>query len=191
MQKFGKKTMSKIGKIPVILTEGVTAQISGNSVTVSGPKGSLTRSFPDEIGILLEKNILKVVSKSKNKKGNAIFGTSRALLANMVTGVTDGWKKELELVGAGYRAEVSGNTLVLTIGYSHPVKIQAPEGITFKVEKTVISVEGLDKEVVGQIAADVRSARPPEPYKGKGIKYLDEVVRRKPGKAAKAVGSPA
>ena len=125
--------MSKIGEIPVIIPEGATAQISGNSVAITGPKGNLTRNFLGKVEFQLDGNVLKVVSKSKTKKGNSIYGTTRAILSNMVIGVTDGWKRQLELVGTGYRAEVSGNTLVLTIGYSHPVKIDAPDGLTLKI----------------------------------------------------------
>ena len=119
----------------------------------------------------------------------ALLGTTRARLANAVLGVSAGWEKKLELVGTGFRAEVNGQTLVLTIGYSHPVKIEAPEGISFKVEKNIVTIAGIDKEVVGQIAALARAQRPPEPYQGKGIKYIDEIIRRKPGKAAKTVGA--
>lgn len=194
MLKFGKprlnrgKYMSKIGKQPVKLPEGVTAEISRDALVIKGPKASLTRSFPKVIKIENKEGNL-IVSLTKNSSSLfPVYGTSRALIANMVRGVTDGWKKVLELVGAGYRAEVSGRTLTLNVGYSHPVKIEAPEGISFAVEKMLITVEGADRELVGQIAANIRAIRPPEPYKGKGIKYQDEVVRRKAGKAAKTAG---
>jgi large subunit ribosomal protein L6 len=182
--------MSKIGKAPVILPEGVTASVSGQEVSVTGPKGSISRKFSRKVSIEIKDGKILVSATGKEKSTLSVWGTTRAIIAGMVEGVVNGWKKELELVGTGYRAEVQGNTLVLTVGYSHPVKIEAPQGITFKVEKTIITVEGVDKELVGQIAANIRYVRPPEPYKGKGIKYLDEVVRRKAGKAAKAVGAP-
>jgi len=181
--------MSKIGKQPIILTEGVKAEISGQDVTIIGPKGTLKITLSREVKINEKDGALIVEQVSGDT--SSIFGTSRVLVANMVKGVSEGWTKQLELVGTGYRAEVNGKTLVLTVGYSHPVKIEAPEGIVFKVEKTIVTVEGLNKELVGQIAANIRKVRPPEPYKGKGIKYIDEVIRRKAGKAAKAVGAPA
>ncbi len=183
--------MSRIGKLPVSLPEGVTAEVKAGEVTISGPKGSVSRKIPARIEVEKKDNILIVSTKSKTKQGKSTFGTTRAHLNNMVLGVSLGWKKELELVGTGYRAEVSGNSLILTVGFSHPVTIAAPEKVTFKVEKTIITIEGIDKEAVGETAARVRAVRPPEPYKGKGIKYLDEVIRRKAGKAAKTVGAPA
>lgn len=183
--------MSRIGKLPIGLPEGVTAEVKAGEVAITGPKGSLSRKIPGRIEVEKKDNILTVSTKSKTKQGQATFGTTRAHLANMVLGVSLGWKKGLELVGTGYRAEVSGNSLVLTVGFSHPVTIEAPENVTFKVEKSIITIEGIDKEAVGETAARVRAVRPPEPYKGKGIKYLDEVIRRKAGKAAKTVGAPA
>jgi large subunit ribosomal protein L6 len=181
--------MSKIGKQPIVLPEGVKAEISDREIVVSGSRGSLKRKLPRGVEINQKDGLLIVSIKSESLM--AIFGTIRVLVANMVKGVSVGWTKQLELVGTGYRAEVSGKTLVLTVGYSHPVKIEAPEGIDFKVEKTIITVEGMDKELVGQIAATIREVRPPEPYKGKGIKYVDEVIRRKAGKVAKTAGAPA
>lgn len=180
--------MSKIGKQPIKLPEGVTVEINDRSIVVSGPRGSLVRSLPRGIGVVEKDRELLVSPKKDSFAISAVYGTTRALIANMVIGVSAGWKKILELVGAGYKAEVSGKVLILTVGFSHPVKLEAPEGITFKVEKTLITVDGQDKEVVGQISATVRAVRPPEPYKGKGIKYQDEVVRRKAGKAAKTMG---
>lgn len=178
--------MSKIGQQPIEIPSGVTVEINGSLVSVSGPKGKLETSFKkDLIDIKVDENKILVTPKKKSKIARSIWGTTRMLIANNVKGVTEGWKKQLELVGTGYRSEVAGNTLVLSIGYSHPVKVEAPEGITFKVEKSVINVEGIDKQVVGQISADIRSCRPPEPYKGKGVKYVGEVIRRKAGKAAK------
>lgn len=179
--------MSKIGKAPVLLPQGVTFVNEGHEVVVSGPKGTIKRKFPREISFENKENQILVSLKNPLKEN--LFGTSRALINSMVKGVSEGWSKQLELVGTGYRAETDGGTLTLTVGFSHPVKIAAPEGISFKVEKSLITVEGADKEVVGQISANIRSVRPPEPYKGKGIKYLGEVIRRKAGKAAK-VGGP-
>lgn len=177
--------MSKIGKQPIVLPAGVTVEISGKTVTVVGPKGTISRTFSDKV-MLEEKegSILVSVGNEKTKETMALWGTTRALIANMVTGVTYGWTKQLELVGTGFRAEVAGSTLTLTLGFSHPVKMEAPEGISFKVEKSIVTVEGIDKDLVGRIAASIRRIKPPEPYKGKGVKYVDEIIRRKPGKAA-------
>jgi large subunit ribosomal protein L6 len=182
--------MSRIGKLPIKLPEGVTLEVFSQKVKVVGPRGTIERNLVK--GITVEKNDLDqyvVLAKGNSKGVHALHGTMRAHIANMVKGVSDGWIKSLEMVGTGYRAESSGNTLILTIGYSHPVKIEAPDGISFKVEKSDITVEGYDKEMVGEIAAKIRAARPPEPYKGKGIKYKDEVIRRKAGKAAKTATS--
>jgi len=183
--------MSKIGKTPIKLPEGVTVDISGKTVVVKGSKGEIQKTIPKVIELDLKDGILNVLLTANNKKGQALHGTWRAILANTVNGVSSGWKKSLELVGTGYRAEVSGDTLILTVGYSHPVKIQAPKGISFKVEKTIVTVEGVDKELVGLVSANIRHVRPPEPYKGKGIKYEGEFIRRKAGKAAKAAGAGA
>lgn len=183
--------MSRIGKIPIELPEEVNLEVSGRSVIVTGPKGTLRQDLPKEIGVEVKDNKVKIIPKGDSKKTRALHGTLRALIANMIKGVTDGWSKTLELVGIGYKAELNGNTLILSLGYSHPVKFNKPEGIEFKAEKTRITISGIDKELVGQVAADIRAARPPEPYKGKGIKYQDEIIRRKPGKAAKAQGTPA
>lgn len=190
MRRFGK-TMSKIGKQPVKLVEGVTAEVSGHELKVTGPKGSLSLVIPGSTEVEIKAGEILVTSKKENKQAKSNFGTIRSLIANMVDGVSKGWSKQLELVGTGYRAEVQGKDLLLTVGFSHPVKIEAPEGIAFKVEKTIVTVEGMSKESVGQVAANIRGVRPPEPYKGKGIKYIDEIIRRKAGKAAKTVGAPA
>lgn len=179
--------MSKIGKAPVVLPEGVTFENEGHEVVVTGAKGTIKMKFPREISFEKNGNQVRVLLKGSGKTN--LHGTARALLANMVKGVSEGWKKQLELVGAGYRAETDGKTLTLAVGFSHPVKVEAPEGISFKVEKSIITVEGADKEIVGQVSANIRAIRPPEPYKGKGIKYFDEIIRRKAGKAAK-VGGP-
>lgn len=162
--------------------------VSGQKVSVIGPKGILERELPKELGVEVKDNKATVVSKRKDRATKALHGTYRAIIANMVTGVNKGWSKALELVGTGYRAELSAKNLVLSVGYSHPVKIEAPEGVTFKVEKDQVTVEGIDKELVGEVADRIRSIRPPEPYKGKGIKYKEELIRRKPGKVAKAQG---
>lgn len=181
--------MSRVGKIPVEIPEEVKVKIEGKAIKVSGPKGELERKIPRQVSVSVKDDKVVVEPKSKSKLARSLYGTIRAHVNNMVKGVTDGWTKELEMVGTGYRASTSGNKLVLTIGFSHPVEIEAPEGISFKVEKTDIAVEGVDKEKVGEIAAKIRDVRPPEPYKGKGIKYKDEVVSRKPGKAAKGEGA--
>jgi len=183
--------MSKIGKQPVIVPAGVTVEVSGHTVKVTGPKGTLEKHFPPEIGVEVKDGVVQVSAKGSGKYVMSLFGTIRALINNDVKGVSEGWSKKLELVGTGFKAEVMGSTLSLTVGFSHPVKIEAPEGITFKVEKMIVTVEGINRELVGQIAADIRGVRPPEPYKGKGIKYVDEVIRRKAGKAAAAKAGPA
>lgn len=179
--------MSKIGQLPISIPSGVTVDISGGTVNVAGPKGKLEVNFKkDLIDVKVEEGNVIVSPKKESKIARSMWGTTRMLIANHIKGVTEGWKKQLELVGTGYRSEVQGTKLVLTVGYSHPVNIEAPEGITFKVEKSVINVDGIDKQVVGQVAANIRASRPPEPYKGKGVKYVGEVIRRKAGKAAKA-----
>lgn len=179
--------MSKIGQLPISIPSGVTVDISGGTVNVAGPKGKLEVNFKkDLIDVKVEEGNVVVSPKKESKIARSMWGTTRMLIANHIKGVTEGWKKQLELVGTGYRSEVQGTKLVLTVGYSHPVNIEAPEGITFKVEKSVINVDGIDKQVVGQVAANIRASRPPEPYKGKGVKYVGEVIRRKAGKAAKA-----
>lgn len=183
--------MSRIGKLPVILPETVEISVSDGTVYIKGPKGEIKRKLPREINIEVDKKEVLIKPKGDSKTTRAMHGTWRALVANMVKGVSEGWSKQLELVGTGYRAEGSERDLTLAIGYSHPVKMEAPEGITFTIQKTLITVEGVDKELVGQVAAKIRDVRPPEPYKGKGIKYIDEIVRRKPGKAAKTQGAAA
>jgi len=176
--------MSKIGRLPIQLPAGVTIEIAGANVRIKGPKGEMEETLPRGVNVATIEGVVSVTVKGKTKFDMSIHGTIRSLINNDVTGVTTGWSKKLELVGTGFRAEVAGSTLSLTVGYSHPVKIEAPEGISFKVEKNVVTVEGVDKEKVGQTSAEIRAVRPPEPYKGKGIKYLDEVIRRKAGKAA-------
>lgn len=182
--------MSKIAKKPVILKENVNFSLDENKVQISGPKGNLFFVLPDGIKAEVRDGQIFVTQvKENDEKTKPLFGLTRAILANLVKGVTDGFEKKLELSGVGYRAQASGNTLTLSVGYSHPVVIKAQEEILFTVEENVITVSGIDKVMVGDIAAKVRSVRPPEPYKGKGIKYVGERVRRKAGKAAKAVGA--
>jgi len=178
--------MSKIGQQPILIPSGVTITLEDNIAKITGPKGELKVNLSKDLDVKINNNSLSVTLKKDNKVTRSLWGTTRMLIANNVKGVTEGWKKQLELVGTGYRSEVSGNTLVLTVGYSHPIKIEAPEGIVFKVEKSVINVDGIDKQVVGQVSANIRASRPPEPYKGKGVKYVGEIIRRKAGKAAKA-----
>jgi large subunit ribosomal protein L6 len=176
--------MSRIGRMPVPVPGGVTVTIDGSDVRVKGPKGELQRRFRPEIAIEQEEGQLVVKRPSDSKQHRALHGLSRALLANMVEGVTNGYRRTLEIVGVGYRAEKKGNTLVLTVGYSHQVQYPEPAGISLSTASpTVVVVEGIDKEKVGQVAAEIRSVRPPEPYKGKGIRYQGEQVRRKAGKA--------
>ena len=179
--------MSRIGRMPIPVPEGVAVSIEGNRVTVRGPKGELSRSFDQDMSIALRDNQIIVIRPSDSKRHKAMHGLTRALLANMVTGVSEGFRKTLEIVGVGYRAEVREEKLVLSVGFSHPVPIESPPGITFRGEKGYRSftVEGIDKELVGEVAARIRAVRKPEPYKGKGIRYLGERVRRKAGKAGK------
>ena len=179
--------MSRIGKAPIPVPSGVNIAIDGQAVTVKGPKGQLERNFHERVSISQEDGILTVERINDERQSKAIHGLSRALLANMVIGVSDGYRKELSIVGVGYRAALRGNSIDLQLGFSHPVSVDAPAGITFEVpENTRIIVSGIDKEAVGQIASEIRAIRPPEPYKGKGIRYTGEHVRRKAGKAGVA-----
>lgn len=180
--------MSKIAKIPVIIKEGVTAVLEGNRITVTGPKGVLFFDIPQGIEVKIGTDEI-MISKKDGDNAKMLSGLTRAIIANLVKGVTDGFEKKLELSGVGYRAQVSGNDLVLSLGFSHPVKVPAPEGIKFSVAENVIAVSGMDKALVGNVAATIRGIKPPEPYKGKGISYKGERIRRKVGKAAKAVGA--
>lgn len=176
--------MSRIGKKPISLPTGVEFIIDGNKVTVKGPKGELSWDVPADIGLVQEGNQILVTRPSDNKKHRSLHGLSRALIANMVEGVSNGFEKKLELVGVGYRAQMQGTKLVITAGYSHPVEVEAPEGIEFEVPAVNrINIKGIDKQLVGNTAAHIRAIRKPEPYKGKGIKYENERVRRKAGKA--------
>lgn len=179
--------MSRVGRLPVVIPQGVTVTVSDdNLVTVKGPKGTLTKQMSKKINIAVEDGKVVVTRPNDEKEIRALHGLTRALIKNMVVGVTEGYQKTLELVGVGYRAAKQGKKLVLTVGYSHPVEIDAVEGIDFDVPAAnQIVVKGIDKELVGQVAARIRSVREPEPYKGKGIKYIDEVIRRKEGKTGK------
>ena len=178
--------MSRVGRMPIAIPAGVTVDIAENNhVTVKGPKGTLEKTLPIEMEIKKEGEELTVARPNDLKKMKSLHGLTRSLLANMVTGVTSGYEKKLEVQGVGYRAAKQGKKLVLNLGYSHPVEMEDPEGVETKVEGNNIIVSGIDKEKVGQFAAEIRDKRRPEPYKGKGIRYADEVVRRKVGKTGK------
>jgi len=178
--------MSRIGKLPVAIPAGVKISLDGNTMTVVGPKGTLTQDLHERMTIAVETDQINVTRPSDSKDDSALHGLTRALINNMVVGVTAGFQKDLEINGVGYRAEISGKQLTLSLGYSHPVVYALPEGITVEVEKqTKLSVKGIDKQLVGSAAAKIRSFRKPEPYKGKGIKYADEHIVRKAGKAGK------
>ncbi|MDF0727563.1 50S ribosomal protein L6 [Cytobacillus sp. S13-E01] len=178
--------MSRVGKKILEIPTGVTVTNNDNTVTVKGPKGELTRTFHSEITINIEENVVTVTRPTDNKEHRALHGTTRSILGNMVEGVAKGYERGLELVGVGYRASKSGNKLVLNVGYSHPVEIVPEAGVEVEVPaNTKIIVKGIDKERVGALAANIRDVRPPEPYKGKGIRYEGEKVRRKEGKTAK------
>ncbi|TKJ29567.1 MAG: 50S ribosomal protein L6 [Chloroflexi bacterium B3_Chlor] len=179
--------MSRIGKMPVPVPSDVEVTILGSTVTVKGPKGELSRTFHRDISVTLEDNQLIVTRPTDQRLHRSLHGLTRALIANMVQGVHDGFRRELEIHGIGYRAQMEGDKLVLSVGYSHPVQIVPPPGITIDLEKGYrnIVVQGVDKELVGRVAAEIRAVRKPEPYKGKGIRYAGEYVRRKAGKAGK------
>jgi large subunit ribosomal protein L6 len=175
--------MSRIGKMPVPIPANVQVSIDGQTVRVKGPKGELARTLRPEVSVKVEDNTIFLERASEETKDRAFHGLTRALVANMVTGVTEGYRKTLEIIGVGYRAEKKGDALVLTVGYSHQVTYPEPQGISLSTTSpTVVVVEGIDKQQVGQVAAEIRSVRPPEPYKGKGIRYQGEQVRRKAGK---------
>ena len=180
--------MSRVGRQPIVVPSGVKVQIEGNRVTVTGPKGELSREFHRDIGIRLDDGELLVSRPSDRPEHRSLHGLTRSLLANMVTGVSAGFDKVLELQGVGYRAQMQGQKLVLQVGYSRPVEVTAPPGITLTVEGTSrVMVQGISRELVGQVAADIRAVRPPDTYKGKGIRYQGERVRHKAGKAGKVI----
>ena len=179
--------MSRIGRLPVEIPGGVKVDVKGSNIHVKGPKGELQRTFSSSIGIAMENNQLVITRKSDEPAERALHGTTRAMLANMVNGVSKGFEVVLEVDGVGYRAEMDGKNLALHVGYSHPVQVVPPSGISFETDAKTrqIKILGFDKELVGQIAANIRNVRPPEPYHGKGLHYLGEHIRRKAGKAGK------
>ncbi|MEY4634031.1 MAG: hypothetical protein RLZ18_1403 [Actinomycetota bacterium] len=178
--------MSRIGKAPITVPAGVEVTISGRNVTVKGPKGTLSRDIPGDIIVRQEENTILVERPNDERQNRSLHGLSRTLVSNMVIGVTDGFAKELEIVGVGYRAEAAGSDLRLALGFSHPVMVPAPAGISFEIPvQTRVIVKGIDKELVGQVAANIRAIRKPEPYKGKGVRYLGEHIVRKAGKTGK------
>lgn len=179
--------MSRIGRRPIPVPSGVEVAIDGQTVRVKGPKGELSHTLPEQIAVARDADGgLTVTRVSEDRKAKELHGLSRTLVANLVTGVTDGYRKSLEINGTGYRVTAKGADLELALGFSHPVAVTPPEGVTFSVERpTLFHIEGIDKQLVGETAARIRKLRPPEPYKGKGVKYVDEVIRRKAGKAGK------
>ena len=182
--------MSRVGKMPITVPDGVTVSIKKSGITVTGPRGELSRSFNPAISVTQQDNVLTVSRPSDAKEHRSLHGLTRSLLANMVQGVSGGFEKTLEIVGVGYRAEKSGDNLMIRVGHSHPVEVSPLPGLSLAVEGTNrIKVMGIDKEVVGEMAARIRILRPPDAYKGKGIRYAGERVHLKPGKAGKAVGS--
>ncbi len=177
--------MSRIGRMPIAIPAGVEVKLDGNTVSVKGPKGELTRTVHQNMKVEVNGAEITVTRPNDDKENRSLHGLTRTLIANMIKGVTDGFSKELEVNGVGYRASVEGNKLVLNVGYSHPVEMPLPDGIKAEVNDKKITISGIDNQKVGQFAAEVREQRPPEPYKGKGIKYMDEHIRRKEGKAGK------
>ncbi|TSC60768.1 MAG: large subunit ribosomal protein L6 [Candidatus Peregrinibacteria bacterium Greene0416_62] len=186
--------MSRIGRKPVALPAGVTATITGRTVKVKGAKGELSYAFLPEVTIVIEGSTVTVTRKDDTPASKARHGLTRQLIANMAQGVSQGYSKKLEIIGVGYKAQVKGKTLVLNLGHSHPIDFKIPEGITITPDeknKNILTISGCDKQMVGQASAVIRGLRPPEPYKGKGIRYSDEIVRRKPGKSAVKAGATA
>lgn len=181
--------MSNIGKKPVQIKPGVQVQVNDNRIVVAGSKGALESTLPAGIGVEVDGETIKVKKQYESRELEKYLGLSRALIASMVLGVSEGFEKQLELSGVGYRASVSGENLVLNVGYAHPVTVTPPKGISIQVQEGVITVSGIDKKLVGDTAADIRKIRPPDVYKGKGIKYKGEKLRKKVGKAAKAAGA--
>lgn len=181
--------MSRIGKKPILIPQGVEVKIEGQIIKVLGPKGELSQEIRPEIKVEIKEGKLFVLPKLETKKTKAFWGSIRAILANLIKGVTEGYEKKLEIEGLGFKAQLSGDTLLLYVGFSHPVEIKAPAGIKFSVDKNIITISGIDKEKVSQTAAIIRKVKPPEPYKGKGIRYLGEKIRKKMGKKAVTVGT--
>ena len=179
--------MSRIGNSPIPVPSGIDIKVDGSTVTIKGSKGTLTQTFSEKLKVAVDDGVMTVSRTDEDSETRALHGLTRSLLMNMVIGVSEGYKKELQTVGVGYRASLKGKTLELLVGFSHPVTMDTPEGIEIEVpDPTKIIVSGIDKQKVGQMAANIRSVRPPEPYKGKGIRYVDEYVRRKAGKAGVA-----
>ncbi len=180
--------MSRIGKVPVQVPKGVKVSLKGELLSVEGTKGRLEHSIPSELALEVDGGEVRVLTRDDNRKTRGLFGLTRTIVANMVQGVTEGFQKSLEITGVGYRAEMDGNLLTLSLGYSNPVKYEIPDGIAVVLDKpTEVTVKGIDKQLVGQVAANIRAYRVVEPYKGKGIRYRGEYVRLKPGKAGKAI----
>jgi large subunit ribosomal protein L6 len=178
--------MSRIGKAPIAVPSGVDVAIEGQKVTVKGPRGTLSHTVDRPIAVAVDDGVLEVSRPDDERENRSLHGLSRSLINNLVLGVTQGFERKLEIHGVGYRVQLQGNTLVFALGYSHPVRIEAPEGISFTVESpTRFSVQGIDKQVVGQVAANIRRLRRPDPYKGKGVRYAGEQIRRKVGKTGK------
>lgn len=180
--------MSRVGKKPILIPTGVEVKIDGQKVVVKGPKGEISREIRPEIKIAAEEGKIVISPQRETKETSAFWGLTRALVFNMVKGVTEGYEKKLQIEGIGFRANVEGDSLVLKLGFSHPVKVQQPEGIKFVVEKNIVTISGYNKELVGQLAAKIRKISPPEPYKGTGIRYVGEIVRRKAGKKVVTAG---
>jgi len=181
--------MSRIGKKIITIPENVTFEMNGPQISVKGPKGELSLNTHRKISVKKTDNILAVERHDDSKLSKSLHGLTRMLIANMITGVTDGYEKKLELKGVGFKASLEGNKLNMSLGFSHPVEVQAPDGINFQVQKNTITVSGIDKQMVGQVAANIRAFKKPEPYKGKGIRYVGELIIKKAGKAAKAAGA--
>lgn len=179
--------MSRIGKKPILIPENVKVKLENGQVTIKGPRGELFREIRPEIKLEIKENKIFLSPRIDTKRTKAFWGLTRALLANMIKGVTEGYEKKLEIEGLGYKAELSDGNILLYVGFTHPVKIKTPEGIKFSVEKNIITVSGNDKETVGQISSIIKKTKPPEPYKGKGIRYLGEQIRKKVGKKVVAV----
>jgi len=180
--------MSRVGKKPILIPKDVTVNVADFEISVKGPKGEISRKLHRDIGADVREGTITLAPIRETKKTPALWGLFRSLVANMVEGVTNGYEKKLELEGIGYRANLEGDTLLMQLGFSHPVRFKAPQGIAFKVEKNLITVSGINKELVGEVSAMIRNLKPPEPYKGKGIHYRGEVIRRKAGKKAVASG---